>query len=234
MYAIAHIAIHDALNAIDRRFAAVRLRRAQRRPAPRLRPQSPPPPDDALVAVLARPAVRAVPAGVRRRWHRRRRRRLHRSAGGDPRRRGQDATASPSARRRQRRSSRCAPATTPTTRRSSTPTTRRETQPGEYEFTPGTPFAFAPKWGSVTPFALADSTQFASGPPYPLTSKRYADDYNEVKRLGGVRQRAHRRPDRDRHVLGRELAAGLEPHGARHRRRPRARPVGQRPACSDC
>jgi hypothetical protein len=60
------------------------------------------------------------------------------------------------------------------------------TKPGEYKFTPGTPFAFAPKWGAVTPFALEDSTQFASGPPYPLTSKRYAKDYNEVKRLGAV------------------------------------------------
>ena len=29
---------------------------------------------------------------------------------------------------------------------------------------PGPP-AFAPKWGAVTPFTLADSTQFASGPP---------------------------------------------------------------------
>ena len=33
--------------------------------------------------------------------------------------------------------------------------------------------------------ALADSSQFASGPPYPLTSKRYTDDFNEVKSLGG-------------------------------------------------
>jgi hypothetical protein len=58
------------------------------------------------------------------------------------------------------------------------------TVPGQYKFTPGTPFAFAPKWGSVTPFVLANSTQFASGPPYPLDSKRYAKDFNEVKRLG--------------------------------------------------
>jgi hypothetical protein len=60
------------------------------------------------------------------------------------------------------------------------------TAPGEYKFTPGTPFAFARKWGSVTPFALRDSTQFASGPPYPLTSKRYTDDFNEVKRMGAL------------------------------------------------
>jgi hypothetical protein len=58
------------------------------------------------------------------------------------------------------------------------------TAPGEYRFTPDTPFAFAPKWGSVTPFALGASSQFASGPPYPLDSRRYADDFNEVKRLG--------------------------------------------------
>ena len=57
--------------------------------------------------------------------------------------------------------------------------------PGEYQFTPGTPFAFAPKWGAVTPFVLRDSSQFASGPPHPLTSRRYATDFEEVKRLGG-------------------------------------------------
>ena len=96
-------------------------------------------------------------------------------------------------------------------------TTRRGRRPGEYKFTPGTPFAFAPKWGSVTPFALTDSSQFASGPPYPLTSKRYADDYNEVKRLGADGTERTRRPDRDRQVLGRELAARLEPHGAHDR-----------------
>jgi hypothetical protein len=64
-------------------------------------------------------------------------------------------------------------------------TSARGGPPGVYQFTPGTPFAFAPKWGSVTPFTLRDSTQFASGPPYPLTSRQYARDFNEVKRLGG-------------------------------------------------
>lgn len=64
-------------------------------------------------------------------------------------------------------------------------TSPRGGPPGVYEFTPGTPFAFAPKWGSVTPFALAHSDQFASGPPYRLDSARYAADFNEVKDLGG-------------------------------------------------
>jgi hypothetical protein len=59
------------------------------------------------------------------------------------------------------------------------------TQPGEYQFTPGTPFAFAPGWGNVTPFVLERSSQFRSGPPYRVDSKNYADDFNEVKSLGG-------------------------------------------------
>jgi hypothetical protein len=59
------------------------------------------------------------------------------------------------------------------------------TAPGEYRFTPGTPFAFAPGWGGVTPFVLDDSSQFRPGPPYSVTSKRYAADLNEIKALGG-------------------------------------------------
>jgi hypothetical protein len=59
------------------------------------------------------------------------------------------------------------------------------TQPGEYRFTPGQTFAFAPDWGDVTPFALKNSLQFNPGPPYAVTSMKYAKDFNEVKRLGG-------------------------------------------------
>jgi hypothetical protein len=59
------------------------------------------------------------------------------------------------------------------------------TQPGEYRFTPGAPFAFAPDWGSVTPFVLRDSAQFRAAPPLLISSQRYAAEYNEVKSLGG-------------------------------------------------
>jgi Tol biopolymer transport system component len=62
---------------------------------------------------------------------------------------------------------------------------RQGTEPGVYRFTPGTPFAFAPGWGDVTPFVLNDSSQFRPGPPYRVTGRRYAADLNEVKRLGG-------------------------------------------------
>ena len=59
------------------------------------------------------------------------------------------------------------------------------TSPGEYRFTPGTPFVFAPRWGEVHPFVLADAAQFRPGPPPSLTSSRYTRDFKEVKRLGG-------------------------------------------------
>ena len=59
------------------------------------------------------------------------------------------------------------------------------TEPGEYRFTPGFPFAFAPGWADVTPFVLNDSSQFRPGPPDPVTGRKYAADLNEVKHLGG-------------------------------------------------
>ena len=57
--------------------------------------------------------------------------------------------------------------------------------PGEFKFVPGIPFAFAPRWGEVMPFVLSASSQFRSGPPFPVDSSDYADDFNEVKSLGG-------------------------------------------------
>lgn len=60
------------------------------------------------------------------------------------------------------------------------------TAPGEYRYTPGTPFAFAPGLGEdLTPFVLKDGSQFRPGPPYSLRSRKYAADVNEVHRLGG-------------------------------------------------
>jgi PAP2 superfamily len=59
------------------------------------------------------------------------------------------------------------------------------TEPGEYRFTPGTPFAFAPGWQDVTPFVLRDSSQFRADEPYEVTSSAYTADFDEVKRLGG-------------------------------------------------
>ena len=65
------------------------------------------------------------------------------------------------------------------------PTYQEGTAPGEYRYTPGTPFAFAPHWGELTPFVLKDGSQFRPSGPYSLTSPKYAADVNEVQRLGG-------------------------------------------------
>ena len=59
------------------------------------------------------------------------------------------------------------------------------TRPGEWRFTPDRPFAFAPNWGKVTPFALRGRSAFTTKPPYKLASAVYATDLAEVKALGG-------------------------------------------------
>ena len=59
------------------------------------------------------------------------------------------------------------------------------TAPGEWRFTPGFDFALSPGWGDVTPFVLADGSQFRPDPPYALTAKGYTADFNEIKRIGG-------------------------------------------------
>jgi hypothetical protein len=56
---------------------------------------------------------------------------------------------------------------------------------GEWRFTPDLPFAFAPGWGNVTPFVLRHASQFRPGPPYRITSGKYTADFEEVKAVGG-------------------------------------------------
>jgi hypothetical protein len=59
------------------------------------------------------------------------------------------------------------------------------TAPGEYRFTPPFNFAGMTHWGRVTPFVLRHAAQFRPGRPYAVNSRKYADDLNEIKRLGG-------------------------------------------------
>ena len=61
----------------------------------------------------------------------------------------------------------------------------QDTNPGEYQCTPGTPFIVFEGWENVTPFVLKDSSQFRPGPPYAVNKKNYTADFNEVKALGG-------------------------------------------------
>jgi hypothetical protein len=61
------------------------------------------------------------------------------------------------------------------------------TEPGQWRFTPDFPaaIAFAPNYGDVTPFVLKRGSQFRPRPPHHLASAKYAADYNEIKLLGG-------------------------------------------------
>jgi hypothetical protein len=45
------------------------------------------------------------------------------------------------------------------------------------------PFAWVK---DVKPFLIRNSSQFGGPPPYPLTSRRYAKEFNEVKSLGAI------------------------------------------------
>jgi PAP2 superfamily len=58
-------------------------------------------------------------------------------------------------------------------------------QPGAYQCTPDRPFVAFEAWANVTPFVLQDNTQFRPGPPYAVTDAKFKADLDEVKRLGG-------------------------------------------------
>jgi hypothetical protein len=68
------------------------------------------------------------------------------------------------------------------------------TEPGVWRPTPsylsGPPPTLAPgaiPWlATVTPFTLKSPSQFRAAPPHKLASKRYAEEYNEVKALGAL------------------------------------------------
>jgi hypothetical protein len=60
--------------------------------------------------------------------------------------------------------------------------------PGVWQLTPSCPAAGGVflQWRHVTPFGIDNAGDFLAEPPPALTSSRYAKDYNEVKRVGGV------------------------------------------------
>jgi hypothetical protein len=68
------------------------------------------------------------------------------------------------------------------------------TEPGVFQHVPPYDFIFAPFWKDLEPFSLESPDQFRLGPPPMLTSKTYTDDFNEVKSLGG-KESADRTPD---------------------------------------
>ena len=56
--------------------------------------------------------------------------------------------------------------------------------PGKYQCTPGFPFVVFEKWESVTPFTLKDHTEFRPGPPYKVDDAKFKAELEEVKKLG--------------------------------------------------
>lgn len=64
--------------------------------------------------------------------------------------------------------------------------TPASTEAGEWQLTPNclSGGGILLQWPNVRPFAIERADQFRASPPPPLTSKRYARDYAEVKRVG--------------------------------------------------
>ena len=104
------------------------------------------------------------------------------------------------------------------------------TNPGEYRFTPGTPFVFAPGWADVTPFVLARQltvpSRSARRGDVEEVHRRLRRDQASRRRRHHHAERAQRRADRDRPLLGRELPAAVESNRADRLRQPAARSVG--------
>jgi hypothetical protein len=168
IYAMTHAAIHDALNAIDRRFKTYAL---DRRAEPNASPEA------AVAAAAHGVLVAQLPtqqatldaayaaslAGI---------------ADGPAKTNGVAIGQAAAAAILALRSVDGSTAPMPYTPRN---------EPGAYQLTPPN-FAPAvlPGWGSVTPFALRSGAQFRPAPPkfLDLTSAEYAADYNEVKAVG--------------------------------------------------
>ncbi len=60
------------------------------------------------------------------------------------------------------------------------------TQPGDYQFVPPYDFTLAEDFRYATPFGLESPEQFRVGPPPALKSRTYAKAYNEVKSFGAI------------------------------------------------
>ena len=58
--------------------------------------------------------------------------------------------------------------------------------PGDYRLTPGVAAAAVPAWGNVRPFVLSSVNDVPVGPPPALGSAEYAAAYNEVKEIGAL------------------------------------------------
>lgn len=61
-----------------------------------------------------------------------------------------------------------------------------DSAPGTYQVTPPINFAAFVNWGQVKPFTFPDIKAFRPEPPYSVLDATYAADFNEVKALGSI------------------------------------------------
>ena len=167
-FSILHASIHDALNAIDRRYASY---------TPGL-PAAPRASVEAAVAAAARDVLVALIPDQTALVESAYARALLRCAKVRPRRPASPPARPPPERRWQRRRGDGADAATQ-------PVYAPRPGPGEYQFT--APFAFVtlPGWGSVQPFVI-DLHEHALEGPQALAGSDYARDLAHVKEIGHV------------------------------------------------
>ncbi len=183
IYAMMHVAIHDALNAIDRRSRPYAFD-VQAEPG-----ASP----EAAVAAAARDVLVPLIAQLPLELVTLRRASMQASQASKPpiqRRSPRSPTAHGQGAGYRRGTGRCGRDPRPESRDGAVGpflnfSCPQDTNPGEYQCTPGTPFIAFEVWENVTPFVLKDSSQFRPGPPYAVNRKKYTADFNEVKSLGG-------------------------------------------------
>jgi hypothetical protein len=167
IFAMQHAAIHDALNAIDRRYesytpglGAARHASAEAAVATAAR--------DVLVAMIPDQAVLVETAYARTLAALRSG--ATKAAGVSL---GRATAAATMERRRHDGADRAGEAYMP------------RSGPGEYRFTPPFTFAAQPGWGRVQPFAITLREHRLAG-PLALASAEYARDFAEVKEIGHV------------------------------------------------
>ncbi len=170
--AITQIAVHDALNSVQRRYEA----HTWYRPAPGASA-------DAAVAAATHHALTHLLPGQRSIIDAELRTALGAVADGPAKDEGVNVGRQAAAAILQRREGDGASA-------ANFPV-RPGTQPGEYRptFPDFTPAALA-GWGRVEPFAMRNGSQFRPPRPYRLDSSEYAADYNEVRGIGEAKSAA--------------------------------------------
>jgi hypothetical protein len=169
--AILHAAIHDALNAIDRRFESYTPGLAKAPGASR----------DAAVASAAREVLVALVPGQAGLVEAEYRRVLAAFPPGEAKTSGialGQASAQATLSRRQADGAEAA----------AQPPYVPQPGPGEYQFTPPFNFAAQPGWGRVRPFVIRLEEHALEG-PQPLSSVQYARDLAYVKAIGHIASR---------------------------------------------